>query len=49
VKAGSKSGTIKSFPDNAITMELGSPDNDVKPGPLNTAGNSFKDVWKASS
>ena len=48
VKAGSHSGTIKSFPDNAITMELGSPDNDVKPGPLNTAGNSFKDTQLAT-
>jgi hypothetical protein len=44
VKAGTHSGTIKSFPDNAITMENGSPDNDVKPGALNSAGNSFKDT-----
>ena len=48
VKAGSHSGTIKSFPDNAITMELGSPDNDVKPGALNSAGNSFKDTQLAT-
>ena len=48
VKAGTHSGTIKSFPDNAITMNNASPDNDAKPGPLNTAGNSFKDNWVAS-
>ena len=48
VKAGTHSGTIKSFPDNAITMELGSPDNDVKPGALNSAGNSFKDTQLAT-
>jgi hypothetical protein len=51
VKAGSKSGTIKSFPDDAITMINNRTAKKVlaKPGPLNSAGNSFKDVWKASS
>lgn len=47
VKAGSKSGTIKTFPDDKITMSDSSPKNSAVPGPLNTKGNSFKDVWKA--
>ena len=50
VKAGSKSGTIKSFPDDEITMFNKKGGHVLaKPGPLNSAGNSFKDVWKASS
>jgi Peptidase A4 family len=51
VKAGTKSGTIKTFPDNAITMINNPTAKKVlaKPGPLNSAGNSFMDVWKASS
>ncbi len=51
VKAGSKSGTIKTFPDDEITMINNRTAKKVlaKPGPLNSAGNSFKDVWKASS
>jgi Peptidase A4 family len=51
VKAGSKSGTIKSFPDDAITMINNPTAKKVlaKPSALNSAGNSFKDVWKASS
>jgi hypothetical protein len=44
-KAGTKSGTIKSFPDNAITMKDANPHNGAKPGPLNSAGNSFVDKW----
>src|SRR5260370_14145638 len=50
-KAGSKSGTIKTFPDDEITMINNRTAKKVlaKPGPLNSAGNSFKDVWKASS
>jgi Peptidase A4 family len=47
VKAGSKSGTIKSFPDDEITMKDSSPKNEAQPGALNSKGNSFKDVWKA--
>ena len=43
VKSGTTSGTIGTFPDDAITMELTSPDNDVKPGPLNATGNGFRD------
>ena len=51
VKAGSKSGTIKSFPDDEITMINNPTAKKVlaKPSALNSAGNSFKDVWKASS
>jgi Peptidase A4 family len=51
VAAGSKKGTIKTFPDNAITMINNRTVKKVlaKPGPLNSAGNSFKDVWKARS
>jgi len=51
VKAGSKSGTIKSFTDDEITMINNNTAKKVlaKPGALNSAGNSFKDVWKASS
>ena len=45
VKAGTKSGTIKSFPDDAITMKNANPHNGAKPGPLNSAGNSFVDKW----
>ena len=48
VKSGTTSGTISTFPDDAITMELTSPDNDVKPGPLNTTGNKFKDSQLAT-
>jgi peptidase A4-like protein len=50
VKAGSKSGTIKSFPDDEITMFNKKGGHVLaKPSALNSAGNSFKDVWKASS
>ena len=48
VKSGTTSGTISTFPDDAITMEFTSPDNDVKPGPLNTTGNKFKDSQLAT-
>lgn len=49
-KAGSKSGTIKTFPDYQITM-INKKGGHVmaQPGALNSAGNSFKDTWKASS
>jgi hypothetical protein len=49
VKAGSKSGTIKTFPDSEIFLEDASDKVLAQPGALNSAGNSFKDVWKASS
>jgi hypothetical protein len=48
VKSGTTSGTISTFPDDAITMDLTSPDNDVKPGPLNATGNKFKDSHLAT-
>ena len=35
--------TIKSFPDDMITMDNAVPDNDATPGPLNPAGSSFRD------
>ena len=50
VKAGSKSGTIKRFLDDKVTMSTRMGRHVLaKPGALNSAGNSFKDVWKASS
>jgi Peptidase A4 family len=51
VKAGSKSGTIKSFADDEITMFSKTSGGHVlaQPGALNSKGNSFKDVWKAKS
>jgi hypothetical protein len=50
VKAGSKSGTIKSFTDNEVTMFNKKGGHVLaQPSALNSAGNSFKDVWKASS
>jgi hypothetical protein len=49
VKGGGKSGTIKSFSDDEVTMENSSHKVLAQPGALNSAGNSFKDVWKASS
>ena len=48
VTAGTTRGTISSFPDDAITMEITSPDNDVKPGALNSTGNKFKDAQLAT-
>jgi hypothetical protein len=49
VKSGSTSGTISKFPDDEITMSdpNTTPKNSVVPGALNSAGNSFKDVWKS--
>jgi hypothetical protein len=49
VKAGSKSGTIKTFPDNEVTMENSSNKVLVQPGALNSAGNAFTDTFKAAS
>jgi Peptidase A4 family len=49
-QAGSKSGTIKSFPDDEVTMFNKQGGHVMaRPGALNSKGNSFKDVWKASS
>jgi len=51
VKIGSTSGTIKTFSDNEITMINNRTQKKVlaQPSALNSTGNSFKDVWKASS
>jgi len=51
VKAGTKSGTISSFPDSEITMVRSStsPVVKAKPGPLNTAGNQFTVTWKSAT
>jgi len=49
VKAGSTAGTIKTFPDDEITMEDASHKVLAQPGPLNTTGNQFKVTWKAST
>jgi hypothetical protein len=48
VAAGSTSGTIKNFPDDEITMEGPGGKVMAQPGPLNTPGNQFIDIWDAS-
>jgi hypothetical protein len=49
VKAGTKSGTIKTFPNQKITMENGSGQVKAQTGALNSAGNQFKVTWKRST
>jgi Peptidase A4 family len=49
VKAGSKSGTIKTFPNQKITMENSSGQVKAQTGALNSAGNQFKVTWKRST
>ena len=49
VKAGSTAGTIKTFPDDEITMEDARHKVLAQPGPLNTTGNQFKVTRKAST
>jgi hypothetical protein len=49
VKAGTKSGTIKTFPHQKITMVNNSGQVKAQTGALNTAGNQFKVTWKRSS
>jgi hypothetical protein len=49
VKTTSKSGTISSFTDDAITMVDSSGTTEAQPGALNKTGNAFTDTWKASS
>lgn len=49
VQAGSKSGTIKTFPDQEITMVNNSGRVKAQPGALNSAGNQFKVTWKRST
>jgi peptidase A4-like protein len=49
VTGSGKAGTIKSFPDDAITMVNGtSGATEAKPGPLNAAGNAFTVTWKSA-
>jgi hypothetical protein len=48
VKAGSKSGTIKTFPHQKITMANGGHVK-AQTGALNSAGNQFKVAWKRST
>jgi peptidase A4-like protein len=47
VSSGAKTGTIKSFPDDEITME-GDAYPLATPGALNSAGTTFKDYWNNS-
>jgi Peptidase A4 family len=49
VKAGTKSGTIKTFPHTEITMVNGSGQVKAQTGSLNSAGNQFKVTWKRST
>jgi len=47
--AGSKSGTIKTFPNQKIIMENSSNQVKAQTGALNSAGNQFKVTWKRST
>lgn len=49
VTANTGTGTISKFPDTQLTMVNKSGKTLALPGALNSTGNSFKDVWKASS
>jgi hypothetical protein len=49
VKAGTKSGTIKTFPDQKITMINGSGQVKASTGALNSAGNRFTVTWNRST
>ena len=49
VKAGSKSGTIKTFPHQKIIMENDNGQVKAQTGALNSAGNQFKVTWKRST
>jgi len=49
VKAGTRSGTIKTFPHQQITMVNNSGRVKAQTGALNTAGNQFKVTWKHSN
>jgi hypothetical protein len=49
VKAGTKSGTIKTFPHRKITMVNNSGQVKAQPSALNSAGNQFKVAWKRST
>jgi hypothetical protein len=49
VTANTGTGTISTFPDTQLTMVNKSGKILAVPGALNSTGNSFTDVWKASS
>jgi hypothetical protein len=49
VKAGTKTGTISTFPDSEITMVNSSSKVKAQPGPLNTTGNKFIVTWKSAT
>jgi len=49
VKAGTKSGTITTFPDHKITMVNDSGQVKAQTGALNSAGNRFKVAFKRST
>jgi hypothetical protein len=49
VTAGTRSGTISSFPRAKITMVNNSGQVKAQSGPLNSAGNQFKVTWKRST
>jgi peptidase A4-like protein len=48
-KMGSTSGSISAFPHAESTLVNSSGTVLIQPGPLNSRGNGFTDVWKASS
>jgi Peptidase A4 family len=48
VTSGSKSGSVKTFPDDEITMVGDDNYALAKPGALNSAGTGFTDTWKNS-
>jgi Peptidase A4 family len=48
-QAGTKSGTIKTFPNQKITMVNSSGQVKAQTGALNSAGNQFKVTWKRST
>ena len=48
-KIGSTTGSISAFPHAELTLVNSAGTVLVQPGPLNSPGTSFRDVWKASS
>jgi hypothetical protein len=48
VTSGTKTGNIKTFPDDEITMVGGENYNLATPGTLNSAGTGFSDTWDNS-
>jgi Peptidase A4 family len=49
VTSGATTGSISKFPDTQLTMVNSKGKTLALPGALNSTGNQFKDVWKASS